>query len=121
MPAPRTQTSRNSTGWGNGPAMSFAVKKIDEPMMPPTSKRTESSRLSPRTRLGDSDFPANGDDTEGALIIGLSHPQFVGRLERSSAASADDGRAVAASERIGHFLAAPGTVKWLRVRLRLRG
>ena len=77
--------------------MSFAVRKIDEPMMPPTSNSTESSRLSPRTRLGDSDFVVDGDETEGRLIL-VIHPQFVGRFERSSTASADDGRAVAASE-----------------------
>ena len=50
----------------------------------------------------------------------LSHPEFVRRFQRSSAATANDGGAVAASERIGHFLGAPRTVKWLRVRLRLR-
>ena len=66
-------------------------------------------------------FAVDGDETEGRLIMWLSHPQFVGRFERSSTAAADDGRAVAASEGIVDFLAAPGTIKWLRVRLRLRG
>ncbi len=32
--------------------MSLAVRKIEEPMMPLTSSRTESSSESPRTRLG---------------------------------------------------------------------
>src|SRR5215470_606848 len=50
--APSTQTSRNIVGCGSGPAMSLAVRKIDEPIMPLTSSRTESSRLSPRTRDG---------------------------------------------------------------------
>src|SRR5271169_641735 len=49
---PITHTSRNSMGCGKGPAMSLAVRKIEEPMMPLTSSRTESSRLSPRTRVG---------------------------------------------------------------------
>ena len=39
---PRTQTSKNKPGCGSGPAMSFAVRKIEEPMMPLTSSRTES-------------------------------------------------------------------------------
>src|ERR1700693_1158165 len=50
--APNTHTSRNSTGCGNGPAISFAVKKIDDPMIPLTSSNTESSRPSPRTSVG---------------------------------------------------------------------
>src|SRR5580704_7468171 len=50
--APITHTSRNSTGCGNGPAMSFAVRKIDDPMMPPASSSTESSSESPRTSEG---------------------------------------------------------------------
>ncbi len=32
--------------------MSLAVRKIEEPIMPLTNNSTESSRLSPRTRLG---------------------------------------------------------------------
>ena len=32
--------------------MSFAVKKIDEPMIPLTSRSTESSSPNPRTRVG---------------------------------------------------------------------
>src|SRR5579864_6594125 len=50
--APNTHTSRNSTGCGNGPAISLAVKKIDDPMMPLTSSNTESSSPSPRTSVG---------------------------------------------------------------------
>jgi hypothetical protein len=48
-------------GWGSGAAMSLAVKKIDEPMIPLTSNKTESSKPSPRTRVGFSD----GDPTSG--------------------------------------------------------
>src|SRR6202162_2020998 len=61
--APNTHTSRNSTGCGNGPAISFAVRKIDDPMMPLTSSSTESSRPSPRTSVG---FES------GAFDLGLS-------------------------------------------------
>src|SRR5437879_3647400 len=49
---PRIQTRKNQNGCGNGPAMSLAVRKIEEPMIPLTSSNTESSKLSPRTRLG---------------------------------------------------------------------
>src|SRR6266568_3809535 len=49
---PRTQTRKNQSGCGKGPAISLAVRKIEDPMMPLTSSRTESSRLSPRTRVG---------------------------------------------------------------------
>src|SRR5436305_15060811 len=50
--APSTQTSRKSTGCGNGVAMSLAVRKMEDPIMPLTSNRTESSRLRPRTSVG---------------------------------------------------------------------
>src|SRR5271154_4483005 len=50
--APKTHTRRNSTGCGRGPAISFAVRKIEEPMMPLTSNKTESSSPSPRTSVG---------------------------------------------------------------------
>src|SRR5579864_4831152 len=50
--APNTHTNRNSAGCGNGPAMSFAVRKIDEPITPLTSSNTESSSPSPRTSVG---------------------------------------------------------------------
>src|SRR5207248_2529857 len=50
--APKTHTSRNNTGCGRGPAMSFAVRKMDDPMIPLTSSSTESSRPSPRTSVG---------------------------------------------------------------------
>src|SRR6266478_9243834 len=49
---PKIQTRKNQNGCGRGPAMSLAVRKIEEPMMPLTSSSTESSKLSPRTRLG---------------------------------------------------------------------
>ncbi len=42
---PSTHTRKNSFGFGSGPAMSLAVRKIDEPMMPLTSNSTESSKL----------------------------------------------------------------------------
>src|SRR3954469_11770518 len=50
--APSTQTSRNKTGLGKGPAISLAVRKMEEPMMPLTSSRTESNNVKPRIRLG---------------------------------------------------------------------
>src|ERR1700757_2323663 len=50
--APKTQTSKNNTGCGKGPAISFAVRKIEDPMTPLTSSRTESSKPSPRTSVG---------------------------------------------------------------------
>src|ERR1700723_3992043 len=57
--APNTHTRRNNMGCGNGPAISFAVKKIDDPMMPLTSSSTESSSPSPRTNDG---FASDGFD-----------------------------------------------------------
>src|ERR1700739_2779034 len=50
--APSTQTKTKSTGCGSGVAISFAVRKIDDPMIPLTSKSTESSRPSPRISEG---------------------------------------------------------------------
>src|ERR1700704_3253104 len=49
---PKIHTRKNQNGCGRGPAISCAERKIEEPMMPLTSNSTESSRLSPRTRLG---------------------------------------------------------------------
>src|ERR1700687_978311 len=49
---PRTHTRKNNFGLGKGPAISLAVRKIEEPMMPLTSSNTESSKPSPRTRVG---------------------------------------------------------------------
>jgi hypothetical protein len=49
---PSTHTRKNNVGFGKGPALSLAVRKIEEPMMPLTSSSTESRRVSPRTRLG---------------------------------------------------------------------
>src|ERR1700722_11773581 len=67
--APKTQTSRNSIGCGSGPAMSFAVKKIEDPMMPLTSSKTESSSESPRIRLGGaSDLMAAAGNTVGTSM-----------------------------------------------------
>src|SRR5579885_2957417 len=72
--APSTHTSRNSAGWGSGVAMSFAVRKIDDPMIPLTSNNTESSRLSPRTSVGlpfcgsDAAFSIAGKTGVGSII-----------------------------------------------------
>src|SRR6202521_2152775 len=63
--APNTHTRRNSPGCGNGPAISFAVRKIDDPITPLTSSSTESSRPSPRTSVG---FESGG------VEAGLSDP-----------------------------------------------
>src|ERR1051325_2114511 len=52
MTAPNTHTSRNITGFGSGPAISFAVRKIDEPIIPLARSRTESNNESPRTSVG---------------------------------------------------------------------
>src|SRR3974390_535723 len=74
--APRTHTSRNRTGCGRGPAISFAVRKIDEPIIPLTSSNTESSRLSPRTSVGlesDEGGPATGTSA-GATDEGSIYP-----------------------------------------------
>src|SRR5580698_9134118 len=68
--APNTHTKRNSVGCGNGPAISFAVRKIDEPMMPLTSSNTESSSPRPRTSVGfpsDSVEPAAEPDNRMSL------------------------------------------------------
>src|SRR6266850_1847465 len=75
---PRIQTRKNQNGCGRGPAISLAVRKIEEPMMPLTNSSTESSRLNPRTRLGFSlDASVCGAWETGMEVIGLSHPQFV--------------------------------------------
>src|SRR6185312_13500344 len=51
MPMPTTHTVRNSQGCRVLMAMSFAVRKMPEPMMPPASNRMESESESPRTSL----------------------------------------------------------------------
>src|SRR5271156_369637 len=63
--APSTHTRRKRTGWGNGPAISFAVRKIEDPMIPLTSSRTESSRLRPRTRVGRVSAALDGSSSAG--------------------------------------------------------
>ncbi|HEY6185167.1 MAG TPA: hypothetical protein VIW67_23205, partial [Terriglobales bacterium] len=50
--APNTHTSKNISGFGNGPAMSLAVRKIEEPIMPLANSKTESSSESPRISVG---------------------------------------------------------------------
>src|SRR5215475_6206929 len=56
--APITHTRKNKAGCGKGPAMSFAVRKIDDPIMPPASSRTESSSDNPRIRPAEELFEA---------------------------------------------------------------
>src|SRR2546423_2430807 len=71
----RIQTRKNQNGCGNGPAMSLAVRKIEEPMMPLTSSNTESSKFKPRTRLGFSpDEPICGLCPTGAELINYPIP-----------------------------------------------
>ena len=74
---PITHTSKNSMGCGKGPAISFAVRKIEEPMMPLTNSRTESSRLSPRTSVGwpgvESEFAGRGS---AVVVAGESIIRF---------------------------------------------
>src|SRR5208282_5960851 len=115
---PSTHARKNKVGFGKGPAISLAVRKMEEPMMPLTSSSTESSKLSPRTRLGFSlDVSASGGRESGWVFISgrwrvsSSHGQFVGRLERRSAAAADDGGAVAAGQRIADFHGADWAVE----------
>src|SRR5277367_5396804 len=65
---PKIQTRKNNLVLGSGPAISLAVRKIEEPMMPLTSSNTESRRLSPRTRLGFSvDFSISGAKVAGFM------------------------------------------------------
>src|SRR5579864_5942194 len=71
MTAPSTQTRRNSTGCGRGVAMSFAVRKIDDPIIPLTSSNTESSSPSPRTRVGFASDDFNSDWAAGGGKSGV--------------------------------------------------
>src|ERR1700676_842743 len=91
--APNTHTSRNSTGCGSGPAMSFAVRKIDDPMTPLISSSTESSNPSPRTNVG---FPSNSFELgfseldELASVVSKAGTGSIYPIPNSS----DDSRAV---------------------------
>ena len=59
-------------GCGSGAAMSLAVRKIEDPMMPLTKSKIESRSESPRTRVGAaSDFAGNVGDATGTSI---NHP-----------------------------------------------
>src|SRR5262252_4260554 len=70
---PKTHTRKNQSGCGRGPAISLAVRNIDEPIMPLTSKSTESSRLRPRMRLaGGLDVSDCGTWKTG--VEGISYP-----------------------------------------------
>src|SRR5271169_275287 len=65
---PSTHTRKNNLVLGRGPAMSLAVRKMEDPIMPLTSSNTESSRLNPRTRLGCSvDFSISGAVVTGFM------------------------------------------------------
>src|SRR5580704_18683813 len=75
---PSAQTSRNSNGWGSGPAISLAVRKIEDPIMPPASNNTESRRDSPRTRLGWESFFAVADGETVGRLIGYPIPSSSG-------------------------------------------
>ena len=121
--APTTHTRKNSAGCGRGPAMSFAVRKIDDPIIPPASRRIESSRESPRTRPGAAfefrvpSWVSAGDSTF------LSDPQFVRRFQWRAATPADHRRAVPACERVRNLHGALGTIenwgRWFGWRRRL--
>ena len=83
--------------------------------MPLTSNSTESSRVNPRTSFGWSvSVSACGAINAGPEFIesfASSHAEFVRRLQRRSAAAADDSRAVSAGQRISNFHRADGTVQ----------
>ena len=67
---PTTQTNRNSTGCGSGPAMSLAVRKIEEPMIPLARSRTESRRERLRTSVGrDSGCVLSGAGETAGIFI----------------------------------------------------
>src|SRR3954453_19281836 len=84
--APSTHTRRKSIGWGSGLAMSFAVRKIEDPIMPLTSSSTETSRLSPRTSVGlDSADFNSGSDFVGVTTGPGSIIQFQVRRETPEA------------------------------------
>ena len=64
--------------------------------------------------LGASDGTRLDPSGRVTLCLLLSHRQFVGGFEWSSADAADDGRTIATGERIGDFALASGAVeKWL--------
>src|SRR5579864_998690 len=101
--APSTHTDRNRTGCGSGPEISFAVRKMEDPMIPLTSRRTESSSPSPRTRVGFSsdDFSAGlvisaGKTVEGSIIRFRVRPAIpeecrtCGKSPRSSHRTSED-------------------------------
>ena len=72
-------------GCGSGPAISLAVRKIEDPMMPLTSSKTESSSDRPRTRLGAaSDFAGNVGVATG---ISINHPSPTHRPIRAACRS----------------------------------
>src|SRR5215469_1480989 len=81
--APSTQTTMNSTGCGSGVAISFAVRKIDDPMIPLTSSSTESSNPSPRTRVG------LGGDDPAEVLTGAGGKTGVGSIYPIPSSSGD--------------------------------
>jgi len=46
----------------------------------------------------------------GRLTVS-THPEFVGRFQRSTAAAADDGGTIAAGKRVGNLFATLGAIK----------
>src|SRR6476660_7265964 len=125
--APITHTRKKRAGCGNGPAMSFAVRKIDDPIMPPARSRTESRRDSPRTRPGEESPEAGPFAVLGFSVvalegsIALSNPKLVWRFQRGAALAADNRGAIAAGERIGYFASALRAVQRGRRSVGLRG
>src|SRR5215470_777703 len=103
---PRIHTRKNSFGLGSGPAMSLAVRKMEEPMIPLTRRSTESSRESPRIRVGFWAEASAGafsswvvfipDAVSLWVFVSLSHRQLFRRFQWSSAAAADYSGAIAA-------------------------
>ena len=91
--------------------------------MPLTSNRTESSRLNPRTRLGlrlDTSVTSATEPAEEFIVVwgpSSSHPQFVGRFKRRTAAPADNGGTIAADQRVWNLYGAHRAVKSCRTTL----
>ena len=92
--------------------MSFAVRKMDEPIIPPTSSSTESSRLSPRTREGCVVEKRRRQKLEQRWWgNALSDSEFVRILQRRATTPADNRGAVPAGEWVSHFFGASGAIK----------
>src|SRR5271155_801465 len=81
---PSTHTKRKSDGCGSGPAISFAVRKMDEPITPPPNNKTESSSVRPRTSVGRPSMVKAGGDATGVSTI----PSLIRRRIRAECHSA---------------------------------